>query len=95
MAPQAVLVRMPAFGLEGPGATGWDWPRPWSSSRGFQPHRICRRAADQPAGPCDAIAGMHAAFAALVAVIDRDRTGRGQLVESVMVTPPSTWRRSR
>ena len=38
-----------------------------------------------PRGPCDAIAGMHAAFAALVAIIDRDRTGRGQLVESVMV----------
>jgi crotonobetainyl-CoA:carnitine CoA-transferase CaiB-like acyl-CoA transferase len=38
-----------------------------------------------PRGPCDAIAGIHAAFAALVAIIDRDRTGRGQLVESVMV----------
>jgi crotonobetainyl-CoA:carnitine CoA-transferase CaiB-like acyl-CoA transferase len=38
-----------------------------------------------PRGPCDAIAGLHACFATLVAVVDRDRTGRGQLVESVMV----------
>ncbi len=85
-APQAVLVRMPAFGLRGP----------WRERVGLaQTMEQLSGMANltgypdgpptNPRGPCDAIAGMHAAFAALVAIIDRDRTGQGQLVESVMV----------
>src|SRR5205807_9109384 len=38
-----------------------------------------------PRGPCDPLAGMHAALALLVALEHRRRTGEGQLVESTMV----------
>jgi crotonobetainyl-CoA:carnitine CoA-transferase CaiB-like acyl-CoA transferase len=43
---------------------------------------------DQPRiqrGPCDPIAGMHGAFSFLVALAERDATGRGHHVESTMV----------
>jgi crotonobetainyl-CoA:carnitine CoA-transferase CaiB-like acyl-CoA transferase len=77
---------MPAFGLEGPWrdrvglAQTMEQLSGLSNLTGFADGPPIN-----PRGPCDAIAGMHAAFAALVAVVDRDRTGRGQLVESVMV----------
>jgi crotonobetainyl-CoA:carnitine CoA-transferase CaiB-like acyl-CoA transferase len=38
-----------------------------------------------PRGPCDPLAGLHAVVALLVALEQRNRTGRGQLVESTMV----------
>jgi crotonobetainyl-CoA:carnitine CoA-transferase CaiB-like acyl-CoA transferase len=43
---------------------------------------------DQPRiqrGPCDPLAGMHAAFAALVGLAERDASGRGHLLECAMV----------
>jgi crotonobetainyl-CoA:carnitine CoA-transferase CaiB-like acyl-CoA transferase len=84
--PRAVMVRMPAFGLSGPWRdrvgfaqtmeqmTGMAWV---TGHRDDQP-RIMR-------GPCDPIAGMHGAFALMVALAERDRTGVGVLVESPMV----------
>jgi crotonobetainyl-CoA:carnitine CoA-transferase CaiB-like acyl-CoA transferase len=38
-----------------------------------------------PRGPCDPLAGAHAAFAVLVALRDRERTGTGAFIESTMV----------
>jgi crotonobetainyl-CoA:carnitine CoA-transferase CaiB-like acyl-CoA transferase len=38
-----------------------------------------------PRGLCDPLAGLHAAFAALVALADCQATGRGHLVEATMV----------
>jgi crotonobetainyl-CoA:carnitine CoA-transferase CaiB-like acyl-CoA transferase len=38
-----------------------------------------------PRGPCDPIAGMHGAFAFLVALMERAASGRGHHVESTMV----------
>ena len=38
-----------------------------------------------PRGPCDPLAGMHAVFATLMALEERDRTGKGRLVEVTMV----------
>ena len=38
-----------------------------------------------PRGPCDPLAGMHAVFATLTALEERDRTGKGRLVEVTMV----------
>ncbi len=38
-----------------------------------------------PRGPCDPLAGQHAAFALLVALEERDRTGEGLLLEVPMV----------
>jgi len=83
--PRAVMVRMPAFGLDGP----------WRDRPGFAQTMeqvtglawLTGFADDQPRiqrGPCDPNGGMHAAFAALVALARRDRTGTGAMVEAPM-----------
>ena len=82
----AVFVRMPAFGLEGPWRERVGLAQTMEQLSGMANLTgYADGPPTNPRGPCDAIAGIHAAFAALVAIIDRDRTGRGQLVESVMV----------
>jgi crotonobetainyl-CoA:carnitine CoA-transferase CaiB-like acyl-CoA transferase len=84
--PRAIMVRMPAFGLSGP----------WRDRTGFAQtmEQVSGMAwvtglADGPPliprGTCDPMAGMHAVFALLVALEDRDRTGRGAMVEVTMV----------
>ena len=84
--PRLIFMRMPAFGLTGP----------WRDNTGFaqtmeQLSGMAWRTGhpeDQPRiprGPCDPNAGMHAAFAALVALAGRDQSGRGSFVESTMV----------
>jgi len=84
--PDLIMVRMPAFGLDGPwrertgfaqtmeSVTGMAW------LTGFEdgPPLLVR-------GACDPIAGLHAVFATLLALRDRERDGGGRLVESVMV----------
>jgi len=83
--PSAIMVRMPAFGLDGP----------WRDRPGFAQTMeqvtglawLTGHADDQPRiqrGPCDPNGGMHAAFAALVGLAQRDRTGSGCLVEAPM-----------
>ncbi len=84
--PNCIFVRMPAFGLEGP----------WRDRPGFAQTMeqmtglawVTGHADDQPRiqrGPCDPLAGMHAAFAFLVALEERKATGCGQHVECTMV----------
>ncbi len=84
--PRCVMVRMPAFGLDGP----------WRDSPGFAQTMeqlsglawVTGHPDDQPRiqrGPCDPMAGMHAAFALLLALEERDLCGRGFLVESTML----------
>ena len=84
--PRAVMVRMPAFGLDGP----------WRDRTGFAQtmEQITGMAwvtgfADGPPliprGACDPFAGMHAVLALLTALEARDRTGVGMLVEVTMV----------
>ncbi len=81
--PQAVVVRMPAFGLDGP----------WRDRVGFAQtmEAMCGMAwvtgvpdgpPRLPRGPCDPIGAMHAAFAIMVALTERERTGTGQTVEA-------------
>jgi crotonobetainyl-CoA:carnitine CoA-transferase CaiB-like acyl-CoA transferase len=83
--PRAVMVRMPAFGLDGP----------WRDRPGFAQTMeqvtglawLTGHVDDQPRiqrGPCDPNGGMHAVVGALVALEVRDRTGVGCLVESTM-----------
>ncbi|OBA58080.1 acyl-CoA hydratase [Mycobacterium sp. 1100029.7] len=84
--PRAVMVRMPAFGLDGPWrdrvgfaqtmeqATGMAW----MTGHADGPPVI-------PRGVCDPIAGLHSAFAAIAALVIRDRQGTGMHVESTMV----------
>ena len=84
--PRTIMVRMPAFGLDGP----------WRDRPGFaqtmeQMTGLAWQTGyldDQPRiqrGPCDPNGGMHAAFAAMVALERRKRTGLGSLVETPMV----------
>jgi crotonobetainyl-CoA:carnitine CoA-transferase CaiB-like acyl-CoA transferase len=84
--PKVVMVRMPAFGLDGP----------WRDRVGFAPtmEQIAGMAwltglpEDRPIPPrgvCDPIAGAHAAFALLAALDFAGRTGVGQLVELAMI----------
>lgn len=84
--PRLVVVRMPAFGLAGP----------WRDRVGFAPtmEQIAGLAwvtglpdgpPLAPRGPCDPLAGVHAAFALLAALQFAERTGRGQLVELPMI----------
>ncbi len=79
------MVRMPAFGLDGP----------WRDRPGFAQTMeqvtglawLTGHVDDQPRiqrGPCDPNGGMHAVVGALVALEVRDRTGVGSLVESTM-----------
>src|SRR6202011_1189069 len=84
--PRAIMVRMPAFGLDGPWrdrvgfaqtmeqATGMAW----MTGHADGPPVI-------PRGVCDPMAGLHAAFAAIAALVIRDRDGAGMHVESTMV----------
>lgn len=84
--PRCSMVRMPAFGLDGP----------WRDSPGFAQTMeqlsglawVTGHRDDQPRiqrGPCDPMAGMHAAFAVLLALAERDARGHGFLVESTML----------
>ena len=84
--PRTILVRMPAFGLSGPWRDHVGFAQTMEQISGLawltgHPH-------DQPRiqrGPCDPLAGTHAAFATLVALAERERTGTGHLVECAMV----------
>src|SRR5438067_2144237 len=84
--PRLVMVRMPAFGLTGP----------WRDRTGFAQTMECIAGmawltgfADGPPvlvrGACDPLAGMHAVYATLLALDERDRTGEGVLVDAAMV----------
>ena len=84
--PRAVMVRMPAFGLDGP----------WRDRTGFAQTMECIAGmawvTGFPDGPpvlvrgaCDPLAGVHAAFATILALAQRDRSGQGMLVEAAMV----------
>jgi crotonobetainyl-CoA:carnitine CoA-transferase CaiB-like acyl-CoA transferase len=83
--PRVIYTRMPAFGLSGP----------WRDRVGFAQTMEQMTMASItgypddapliPKGPCDPNAGMHGAWAMLVALARRERTGRGVLIESAMI----------
>jgi crotonobetainyl-CoA:carnitine CoA-transferase CaiB-like acyl-CoA transferase len=84
--PELIMLRMPAFGLSGP----------WRDRTGFAQTMECLTGmawlTGFPDGPpvlvrgaCDPLAGMHAVIATLLALIERDQSGGGRLVETVMV----------
>ncbi len=85
--PRALLVRMPAFGLDGP----------WRDRTGFAMNieQVSGLAwmtgyEDMPLvvrGACDPVGGMHAIFALAVALEEREHSGRGHLVEVPLVEP--------
>ena len=81
-----VMVRMPAFGLDGP----------WRDRVGFaqtmeQMSGMCwlsgypDTAPQLARGPSDPLAGLHAAYAVICGLHARERTGHGSFVEATMV----------
>jgi crotonobetainyl-CoA:carnitine CoA-transferase CaiB-like acyl-CoA transferase len=84
--PDAVLLRMPGFGLDGPwrdnpafayvieSASGVSWLTGYPDRTPFEPYSVG-----------DPNAGVHAINALLLALEHRRRTGRGVLVEAAMV----------
>lgn len=84
--PRTIFIRVPAYGTEGP----------WRDRVGFamtmeQVSGLANRTGRPdgppmvPRGPVDTIAGMHAVFAAVMALVERDRLGEGQLVELPLI----------
>ena len=84
--PDAIMVRMPAFGLTGP----------WRDRTGFamtieQASGLAFLTGDPdgrplvPRGMCDQLGGMHAVFATLLALEHRAQTGEGLLVEVPLI----------
>jgi crotonobetainyl-CoA:carnitine CoA-transferase CaiB-like acyl-CoA transferase len=84
--PGLIFVRMPAFGLDGPWRDRVGFAQTMEQVTGMA--WITGHVDDQPRiprGPCDPLAGAHAAFAVQVALEDRSRTGQGAFIESTMV----------
>lgn len=84
--PRAVMVRMPAFGLDGPWRDRTGFAQTMEQTSGMAwitgfpdgPPLI-------PRGACDPSAGMHALVAVLAALHERDASGRGRFVEVPMI----------
>ena len=84
--PSTSMVRMPAFGLDGPWRDRVGFAQNMEQSSGMA---WMTGPADGlpivPRGVCDPIAGLHAVFAAIAALEIRDRVGHGVHVEATMV----------
>jgi crotonobetainyl-CoA:carnitine CoA-transferase CaiB-like acyl-CoA transferase len=85
-APRTLFVRMPAFGLDGPWRDNVGFAQTMEQMTGLA--WLTGHVDDQPRiqrGPCDPISGMHAAFATLVGLAQRDADGQGHFLECTMV----------
>jgi crotonobetainyl-CoA:carnitine CoA-transferase CaiB-like acyl-CoA transferase len=84
--PRTIMVRMPAFGLSGPWRDHVGFAQTMEQMTGLA--WVTGHPDDQPRiqrGPCDPLAGMHAAFSFLVALAEREAKGEGVHVECTMV----------
>jgi crotonobetainyl-CoA:carnitine CoA-transferase CaiB-like acyl-CoA transferase len=81
-----IMVRLPAYGLSGPwrdrtgfaqtmeGITGMAWVTGWPDGPPVLPR-----------GACDPLAAMHAVFATMLALRDRELSGDGHMIEVTMI----------
>jgi crotonobetainyl-CoA:carnitine CoA-transferase CaiB-like acyl-CoA transferase len=84
--PQLIMVRMPAFGLDGPWRDWTGFAQTMEQVTGLA--WVTGHVDDQPRiqrGPCDIVSGVHAVFSTLVALEVRAARGEGVHVESTMV----------
>ncbi len=84
--PRLSLVRMPAFGLDGPWRDRPGFAQTMESLTGLA--ATTGWAGGSPVlvgGAGDPVAGLHASFATLVALVASRASGRGHLVEATMV----------
>ncbi len=84
--PRLIMTRMPAYGLDGPwrdrtgfaqtmeAITGMAWVTGWPDGPPVLPR-----------GACDPLAALHAVFATMLALRDRETSGAGRLIEVTMV----------
>jgi crotonobetainyl-CoA:carnitine CoA-transferase CaiB-like acyl-CoA transferase len=79
------MVRMPAFGLDGPWRDRAGFAMTVEQASGLAWITGYEDIPLVPRGPCDPIGGTHAVIALLVALEHRRRTGEGQLVEVALV----------
>ena len=85
--PKLIVLRMPAYGLDGPWkdragfASNVDQVSGMSWVTGYDDFPIIVRAV------CDPVGGMHAAFALMLGLESRRKTQRGQLIEVPLVEP--------
>jgi len=84
--PRLIMVRMPAFGLDGPWRDRVGFAQTMEQVSGMAWLAGYADTAPMNArGPCDPLAGLHCAFSALVGLHLRERTGLGTHIESTMV----------
>lgn len=89
--PRLVFVRMPAFGLDGPWRNRVGFAQTMEQVSGLAWLTAYPESAGDAAGPltpracADPLAGLHAAYAALLGIAQRDATGEGCAIESAMV----------
>ena len=89
--PRLVMVRMPAFGLDGPWRNRVGFAQTMEQVSGLAWLTAYPESAGDKAGPltpracADPLAGLHAAYAALLGLAQRDATGEGCAIESAMV----------
>jgi crotonobetainyl-CoA:carnitine CoA-transferase CaiB-like acyl-CoA transferase len=84
--PRCIYARMPAFGLDGPWRDRVGFAQTMEQLSGLA--WLTGHRHDQPRiqrGPCDPLAGVHAVFAMLLALQERELTGRGAFLECAMV----------
>ncbi|MBU3701437.1 MAG: CoA transferase [Acidimicrobiia bacterium] len=84
--PRAVMVRQPAFGLDGPWADRVGFAQNMEQMAGMA--YLTGHPDGEPLvprGPGDPLGGAHAAFATLTALALQDRTGVGSLVEVPLI----------
>ena len=79
--PDLIMVRMPAFGLEGPWRDYVGWAMVIEQASGMATVTGPPDLPMHPGGIADPIDAMHAAVALQAALEHRDRTGEGQLIE--------------
>ena len=84
--PGLIMCRMPAFGLTGPWSDRVGFAQTMEQVSGLSWITGYRGGGPMmPNGPCDPLGGMHAAFAIVAALTQRDETGAGSLVEVPLV----------
>jgi crotonobetainyl-CoA:carnitine CoA-transferase CaiB-like acyl-CoA transferase len=84
--PRLVMCRMPAFGLDGPWRDRVGFAQTMEQLSGLSWVTGFRDGPPvMPNGPCDPLGGMHAAFAMLTALEQRDTTGVGCMIEAPLV----------
>ena len=84
--PALIMARLPAFGTSGPWRERVGFAQTMEQISGLTWRSgFTAGAPVVPNGPCDPIAALHSTQALLLALVHRDRTGCGMLMESPMI----------